>query len=530
MDASASSAQPPEAKRRKLPAASAASSSSVDPALALMASSLVLCTPDVERALRDALAAAVERIGISVEAATRMISLLADARAAAPLGFPDEYFAQLVYLAPIHPSLRALSVTEIAAAWEVCDYLYLCAHPFEEDLVQRYFDDPACLPGSDWRAAIGTAAHPAREMLWDQLSSLHGRVRSNLYISTASPAPLFGSPIDFTKKRGIRMLNSMDPYETLRDLTTMARRLHVVPFLCAELSRYMKDHDFVAGALSNLAPLIVTHVTSIMEALVAEGYPSILFAALSTHAQHLEVVRTACNHLTKLASAFSDGPGGAGLLKVIIPGVPALLSVLARYPDDAIVVAGVAACLAHGLVYRRDAVFPALMECGAIPTLATVARVAPNDAGRGCIDYVHIVASLNREPAGRSAFKAASGEVVFVAAIQDSAAVKTSLDLSRILLEYALASDGEPAGAIVHAGGVPVCVNALRIACARDAVFIAEAHCALLQRLLAWQPDLCIAAGMAGALTVLVDALQLARPQAGLDSSSKEATTSLQLA
>ena len=83
----------------------------------------------------------------------RYLSVLAETVGVTPPFLVNDGSADLFFLAPAYPALRALSVRDAARAWVLVDMLCLnVARVLEEDLVQRYAENPSA--EADWRGAL----------------------------------------------------------------------------------------------------------------------------------------------------------------------------------------------------------------------------------------------------------------------------------------------------------------------------------------------------------------------------------------
>ena len=80
-----------------------------------------------------------------------------------------------LFLKPMHPALRVLSLADAAAGARLADFLLVdkkLAECFEQDIVQRYAEDPGAVP--DWKAALS----PGGDALFDRLVSRYAAIAS----------------------------------------------------------------------------------------------------------------------------------------------------------------------------------------------------------------------------------------------------------------------------------------------------------------------------------------------------------------
>ena len=137
------------------------------PVLSFLCRSEVLHT-GAEAAIRATLADAVAALPYSACEVGRFLAILA-VGATPPFTLASDNCASLLFLAPMYPALRALSVRDAARAWVLVDMLCLDAtHRIEDDLVQRYAEDPSA--EEDWRGALTVAGCPACDTLWELLT------------------------------------------------------------------------------------------------------------------------------------------------------------------------------------------------------------------------------------------------------------------------------------------------------------------------------------------------------------------------
>ena len=108
--------------------------------LSLLGRSPVLHT-GAERAVRETFGDAIAPLPFSSAEATRLLVTVAASDATVPfvslrMGRPD---AVMLFLAPLYPPLRALSVSNAVRAWVLVDMLCLdaAAHRLEDNIVQR---------------------------------------------------------------------------------------------------------------------------------------------------------------------------------------------------------------------------------------------------------------------------------------------------------------------------------------------------------------------------------------------------------
>ena len=112
----------------------------------------------IEPVGRATLVEAVELLpSYSGAEATRLLEAVAVAAQVSPPPFKSgsASSASFLFLAPLYPSLRSLSVRDVARAWVLADYLcidQMAVRRLEDDLVQRYAESPGST--EDWRAAL----------------------------------------------------------------------------------------------------------------------------------------------------------------------------------------------------------------------------------------------------------------------------------------------------------------------------------------------------------------------------------------
>ena len=141
----------------------------LSPALrALFGTSDILSTAEVQDAMRSALADATAILSMTDAEAIRLLTPLA-----ACVPTVCDPFA--LFLKPMHPALRVLSLADAAAGARLADFLLVdkkLAECFEQDIVQRYAEDPGAVP--DWKAALS----PGGDALFDRLVSRYAAIAS----------------------------------------------------------------------------------------------------------------------------------------------------------------------------------------------------------------------------------------------------------------------------------------------------------------------------------------------------------------
>ena len=494
-------------KRRKLESGSgSADSSSADPPYALLASSPVLLTPGVERELKVALAAAVERVGISLATATSVLSLLAAAQTAVPLPIPIGD-AELFFLVPFHPALRVLSVEDAAAAWELGDFLCLGVRQLEEDLVQRYMEDPAAV--ADWRAAIGTTAHPAREMLWTQLGVLYEKLYDDLPGAKRSIPPLFG------EAPSAEMLTEGDAWRrgmlgsTFLMANAFIRRFRpdILARLCTALFLHIADPEYAYSGLASLSRALGCCDYSTAREFQAAGFPPFIFSALEVHETRRDIARLSTQVLCCLAcTKLDDGDDTVCMISSgdFVTGAPILLRFLQRHASDLPDAAGLALCVLGSGISMWDTL-SVYLDAGAVTSLLATVSQFPDES---CYIYnrmVDFISELLAYSETHAQFLAADGPVVLVAILS-----KVGVDFASTDAVYkaltAAATTPETCAALVAAGCIPNAVNFLasREGAAGVAVLKTDSSCALLQRLVDCDAEHCVAVAAAGAIPALL--------------------------
>ena len=130
------------------------------PVLSLLTQSLVIHSGS-ERAVYATLAEAVAVLPISAADAVRLLGpVAASGEVAPPFTMGAGSDATMLFLTPMFPALRELSVRDAVRAWVLVDLLCLAApaRRLEHDLIQRYAEDPSA--EGDWRAAFTVEAAP----------------------------------------------------------------------------------------------------------------------------------------------------------------------------------------------------------------------------------------------------------------------------------------------------------------------------------------------------------------------------------
>ena len=132
-----------------------------------------------------AFAEAIAPTSFTVPEATRLLTVLAEADR---ISFPsagDDF--NLLFLAPVYPSPRVLSVAEEARAWVLADYLCVdkrVMQRLEMGIVQRYMEDTAQLP--DWRAALAVDGYPSADTLWALVTEKHAAALRSRFTANKS--------------------------------------------------------------------------------------------------------------------------------------------------------------------------------------------------------------------------------------------------------------------------------------------------------------------------------------------------------
>ena len=101
--------------------------------------------------------------------------------------------SSLLFLAPMYPHLRALSIRDAARAWVLLDMLCLDAtRRIEDDLVQRYAEDPSA--EADWRGVLTVPGCPACDTLWELVTKKYATLRERWEYSAPAPTTFGTTP------------------------------------------------------------------------------------------------------------------------------------------------------------------------------------------------------------------------------------------------------------------------------------------------------------------------------------------------
>ena len=331
--------------------------------ISLLGSSIPLHT-----GLNDGVCAALgtslaEVLPFSAQEAARLLLPLADAAKGAGTG---SLGSSLYFLAPAHPALRVLTVSDAAAAWVIADFLCLDESKLlVDDLVQRYSENPAA--EADWAAAMAVAGCPAADTLWVLATAGYAALRAQLDAAAPAP-PAFGVPPSAAQtgarvawQKGLnlaslRAIAAMPGVEVVGGL--------VAPCLIAALRRPLyHDQDVLEAAFHALRALK-------RGALYVDGY----VAALRCLSSNGAVVKEICDTFDELAQ-FGDkvalrSAGVVGELGAILrrtPERPAMLSCVAalaslagydsfrHFADSAVVDACAAALAVYDVNIADDA-------------------------------------------------------------------------------------------------------------------------------------------------------------------------------
>ena len=166
------------------------------PFLAMLGASEVLHT-GIERGVRDTFAEAITALPIDASTAKRLLAPVASSGEAFARPHVDartDGAASLMLLAPLYPTLRALTVREAASAWVLADFLCLgaAARRLEEDIVQRFMESPVA--EADWCDALTVDGCPACDTLWAQVTELYAALRGEWRKDAPIPAVYGESP------------------------------------------------------------------------------------------------------------------------------------------------------------------------------------------------------------------------------------------------------------------------------------------------------------------------------------------------
>ena len=157
------------------------------PPLAFLGRSEVMLT-GMEGAGRATLADAVAVLPFSSEEVANYLAPLVEAEESAPpFLLSAGNCSSLLFLSPMYPALRALSIGD-AARW------------LEDDLVQRYAENPSA-EGS-WRTALTVAGCPACDTLWELVSKKYTALRKQW--DGGAPAPATFGAVPTAEQVGAR--------------------------------------------------------------------------------------------------------------------------------------------------------------------------------------------------------------------------------------------------------------------------------------------------------------------------------------
>ena len=253
----------------------------------------MLLHESIERQLHDSLDDALEVVTfVTAEEARRVLGIFSQRDPSPPFDFGGAACAAWIIFAPLHPSLRAMSVREVASAWAIADYLCLGGtHTLVEDLVQRYAENPAAV--ADWRADISLQDCPACDTLWALATAEFSKLVRHWDGKYAVPA-VFGAlpPAEacalLVAQRRACMRAARVDVRGLRPSTAGA----VTPIIYAFL-RSSTDEELVKAAVGALA--------SIHDRPSANGRPEYPLAAymdiLERAGNNILAVRVICDQL-----------------------------------------------------------------------------------------------------------------------------------------------------------------------------------------------------------------------------------------
>ena len=380
------------------------------PVASLLAGSIVLHT-GVERAVHDTLADAVSTLPFTAEEVMHLLGPVAATTDTTP-PFPlDTVDPRTLLLAPMFPPLRELSVRDAVRAWIVVDFLCLPApaRRLEDDLVQRYVEDPSAV--ADWRAAFTVNGCPAWNSLWQLVGQKYSallcrRSESDIIIPSQfglAPKALIakerttrqrvacvalldgiaakklGAMGDALASRLIAAVSHSDRVIALaafKALESLGRRpLYLVGYTLA-LPRFLEDGEVVKRVCAVLAECNDSQLTAAEPGLVSHVIPA-LVSALSLHRDNIDAMKSA---LQALCRVLSSSPYLENTV-VTAGAQPLLVAVLSTHCRDADV--AFAALSAMEATTSTEANAASLLAAGGLAAIVAACELHTYGYGSG---------------------------------------------------------------------------------------------------------------------------------------------------
>ena len=406
---SSSSSSSSSAKRRKFDDERAYAASEIPaPVLSLLARSLVMHT-GVERGVHDTLAEAVAVLPFTLEEAVHLLGPVADTTdSQPPFTLSHGMDPRKVFLTPMFPPLRSLSVREAVRAWVLADMLCLdaAARRLEDDLVQRYAANPS--GEADWRAAFTVDGCPACDTLWERVTMMFSVLHNEWAM-----VELGGIPAKFGAA------------PTVNQATVWASEQ-----LAASLAVLQRITTTQQGATGGMVALL-------------------LIATLKGHADD-GVARAAYEALRSL-----------GRPCYFIEGHTAALN---RFTTD-----GDVRNVFYNAVYdtRHPGLEDVMLRCGTFRALVRVLTKYAEDSAEIKLVCCVLWAAVDSERIAR-VLVADGALTLMIAALNTHAASASCVKLLFRALSCIVSEDGSAGGAFINAGGIPPSIAELKRIAALD--------------------------------------------------------------
>ena len=373
------------------------------PILAFLSASDVLHV-GMEGAGRSTLADAVSVLPFSAADISRFLSSLAatgGVDSPPPFTLATGNCASLLFLTPMYPVLRTLTVRDAARAWVLVDMLCLDAtRRIEDDLVQRYAESPSS--EDDWRGALTVAGCPACDTLWELVTKKYAALRTKW----ANDVPLpdcFGavSTASQTRTRASWQLGLC--FRAIRAIALMSSGaveivgVCLAPTILASICNH-SNVEVVGAAFTVLQRLGSPE-------LFIGGYLTAL-SRLASDVRHVRSVTCSLLELVRIEGAIPT--------HVATAAIPLLVAALTRHSGDAIVVSNTVAAM--GVLSIRSllpSVFTTIVANGCLPILysALILHIGNVSTMVSSVGALYYIADCST-PADRAAVVAAGADSV----------------------------------------------------------------------------------------------------------------------